>query len=37
MLLFRCMAALYNITWTNVKQMFVFLRKNFEIYLSYAQ
>ena len=34
---FRCMAALYNITWTNVKQMFVFLRKNFEIYLSYAQ
>ena len=34
---FRCMAALYNITWTNVKQMFVFLRKNFEIFLSYAQ
>ena len=25
---FRCMAALYNITWINVKQMFVFLKKN---------
>ena len=34
---FRCMAALYNMARTNVKQMFVFLRKNFEIFLSYAQ
>ena len=27
---FRCMAALYNMARTNVKQMFVFLRKNLE-------
>ena len=37
MLLFRCMAALYNMARINVKQMFAFLRKNFEIFLSYAQ
>ena len=34
---FRCVAALYTMARTNVKQMFVFLRKNFEIFLSYAQ
>lgn len=27
---FRCMAALYTKAWINVKQMFVFLRKNLE-------
>lgn len=37
MLLFRCMAALYNMAQINVKQMFVFLRKTKKNFLSYAQ
>ena len=32
MLLFKCMAALYNMAWINVKQMFVFLRKIWKIF-----
>ena len=36
MLLFRCMAALYNMARISVKQMFVFLRKIWKIFLSYA-
>lgn len=34
---FRCMAALYNMARINAKQMFVFLRKIWKIFLSYAQ
>ena len=34
---FRCMAALYTMARINVKQMFVFLRKIWKIFLSYAQ
>ena len=37
MLLFRCIPALYNMARINVKQMFVFLRKIWKIFLSYAQ
>ena len=32
MLLFGCMAALYTMARINVKQMFVFLKKNFEFF-----
>ena len=34
---FRCMAALYTMARISVKQMFVFLRKIWKIFLSYAQ
>ena len=37
MLLFRCMAALYNMAQINVKQMFVFDEKILGNFLSYAQ